>query len=135
MKSHEFIKLTETSTVDGEVQDPGSQVWKLTSLSAEAARAKYGQDRVRVKSGGLRSGGDMVEVLVSLGGVKEDQTATNMKILNKEYTGRSLYSVERDIWDSVDNMFNSPDAEFPLDTDGLPLGSFRVTVEYIPEQS
>lgn len=59
--------LSETSTVDGQVQDPKSQTWKLTSLSAEAARAKYGSRRVRVRSGGLRTGGDMVEVLVSLG--------------------------------------------------------------------
>lgn len=59
--------VEEASTINGQVQDPGSQVWKLTSMSAEEARAKYGSNRVRVKSGGLRSGGDAVEVLVSLG--------------------------------------------------------------------
>lgn len=74
--------VAETSTVDGQVQDPGSQVWKLTSLSAEAARAKYGSNRVCVKSGGLRSGGDAVEVLVSLGGVSEDQATAKMGLMS-----------------------------------------------------
>ena len=38
--------------------------WKQTSMSAEEAKAEYGEENVKVKVGGLNNGDDMVEVFV-----------------------------------------------------------------------
>lgn len=63
--------MSETSTINGKVQDPSSKVWKQTGLSPAAAIAKYGKANVKVTKGGLRNGSDMVEVNVPLGEAKK----------------------------------------------------------------
>lgn len=54
--------LFESSIING--KDVSNEPrWKQTSMDAEKAKAKYGKENVRVKSGGLRNGADLVEIL------------------------------------------------------------------------
>jgi hypothetical protein len=63
--------LDEASWINGRLQDPKELVWKQTSMSPEAAVAKFGKENVRVSPRALRNGSDMVEVHVPLGPVDE----------------------------------------------------------------
>jgi hypothetical protein len=56
-----------------EVDEATEKRWKQTSMSPDQAIAAYGKDRVRVKKGALRSGDDMVEVLVESIMMTEEQ--------------------------------------------------------------
>jgi hypothetical protein len=57
--------------------------WKQTSMSAEEAKAEYGEENVKVKAGGLNNGDDMVEVFVEE--VTEDDTRVPMTVTGIEY--------------------------------------------------
>ena len=72
-----FKKLNETSTIDGQVQDPKKSVWKQTSMSRAYAVDEFGSENVR--SGGKnRLGQEIIQVRVPLGeqGVEEGTMAS-----------------------------------------------------------
>lgn len=56
-----------------EVDEAPEKRWKQTSMSPDQAIAAYGKENVRIKKGGLRSGDDMVEVLVESVMMTEEQ--------------------------------------------------------------
>jgi hypothetical protein len=61
-----FAKTNESSYVNGKKEDPKSLRWKQTSLSYDAAVAKYGKENVR-KEGKNRAGDETIAVHVPLG--------------------------------------------------------------------
>ena len=56
-----------------------------------------------------------------------------MILHQKDYDGESLYDLSRDIHECFDGDFNPPSMEIPKDEYGFHKGTFRVTVEWIPE--
>ena len=45
-------------------------------------------------------------------------------IMEKVYTGESIVDIERDIYDSIDDL--------PVDEDGFAIGTIKVVVTHIP---
>ena len=58
-----------------------------------------------------------------------------MILHKKDYSGESLSDLERDVNECFDGDFNPPSLEIPKDQYGFHKGTFRVTVEWIPEES
>ena len=56
-----------------------------------------------------------------------------MILHQKDYDGESLYDLSRDIHECFNSDFNPPALEIPQDEYGFHKGTFRVTVEWIPE--
>lgn len=84
--------VAEASTIDGQVQDPKSLVWKQTNMPYEAAVKQFGSKNVRVKRGGLRNGQDFIEVLCPLGeqAVAEAKaTGQRVKVIKGDYSGKT----------------------------------------------
>jgi hypothetical protein len=49
-----------------------------------------------------------------------------MKLMEQTYCGESIVDIEADVMDAIN------DADIP-DEHGIPLGSFKVTIEWVPE--
>lgn len=56
-----------------------------------------------------------------------------MKLFEKEYNGESIVDLHRDVSESVMADYNPIVATIPQDEHGFQLGSFKVTIEWIPE--
>lgn len=56
-----------------------------------------------------------------------------MLIFKKEYDGESLYDLDRDVAEAVDETYNDAIKDIPTDEYGMHLGTFKVTIEWSPE--
>jgi hypothetical protein len=56
-----------------------------------------------------------------------------MFILNKTYSGESIVDLDRDISEMFDEEFDPRIETIPRDEHGFMKGSFKVTVEWVPE--
>jgi hypothetical protein len=54
-------------------------------------------------------------------------------LFQKDYDGESLYDLSRDISESIDETYNPRLVVIPKDEHGFQQGTFRVTIEWIPE--
>lgn len=53
-----------------------------------------------------------------------------MIVFKKTYDGESIYDLERDIAESIDERFNDLMSDLPQDEDGFTKGKFKVTIEW-----
>lgn len=56
-----------------------------------------------------------------------------MIIFKKEYDGESLYDLDRDVAEAVDETHNYSIKDIPKDEHGFQTGTFKVTIEWFPE--
>lgn len=56
-----------------------------------------------------------------------------MILHQKNYDGESLQDLGRDVHECFNGDFNPPALEIPTDEHGFHRGTFKVTVEWIPE--
>lgn len=56
-----------------------------------------------------------------------------MEIFNKVYDGESLCDLSRDVHEAFEEDFNPAIVLVPKDEHGFHLGTFKVTVEWVPE--
>jgi hypothetical protein len=56
-----------------------------------------------------------------------------MIILDKKYDGESIVDLDRDISEMFDEEFDPRIETIPKDKHGFMKGTFKVTVEWIPE--
>lgn len=54
-------------------------------------------------------------------------------IFEKEYSGESLVDIYRDVSEAVDSDFTPEMKEIPADEWGMAKGTFRVLIEWIPD--
>ena len=57
----------------------------------------------------------------------------SMILHKKDYSGESLVDLSRDVEECFNGDFNPPALEIPTDQYGFHKGTFRVTVEWIPD--
>lgn len=55
------------------------------------------------------------------------------ELLNKEYSGEDLNDVSRDVHESFNPDITPAGKDIPVDEYGFAQGTFKVTVEWIPE--
>jgi hypothetical protein len=53
-----------------------------------------------------------------------------MIVFKKTYDGESIYDLERDIAESIDERFNDLMSDLPTDENGFTKGKFKVTIEW-----
>lgn len=56
-----------------------------------------------------------------------------LTVFEKEYDGESLYDLDRDIAEAIDERFNPTVKNIPQDEHGFQLGTFKVTVTWTEE--
>jgi len=56
-----------------------------------------------------------------------------MLIFKKEYDGESLYDLDCDVAEAIDETHNDAIANIPQDEHGFQTGTFKVTIEWLPE--
>ena len=56
-----------------------------------------------------------------------------IKLFEKDYDGESLYDLSRDMHEAFNEDFNPISKTIPSDEYGIHLGTFKVTIEWIPE--
>ena len=56
-----------------------------------------------------------------------------MIVFEKEYDGESLYDLDRDIAESLDEAYNEIVKEIPTDEHGFQLGTFKVQISWSEE--
>jgi hypothetical protein len=54
-------------------------------------------------------------------------------IFRKDYDGESIYDVNRDVCEAFDEDYNPALKDIPKDEHGFQQGTFRVTIEWIPD--
>lgn len=57
-----------------------------------------------------------------------------MILHQKDYDGESLHDLGRDVEECFNVDFNPPAMEIPTDEYGFHKGTFRITIEWIPEE-
>lgn len=57
-----------------------------------------------------------------------------MMIFEKTYDDESLVDLDRDVSEAIIDEFNPAVAQIPQDEHGFKLGSFKVTIEWIPPE-
>lgn len=55
-----------------------------------------------------------------------------MQIFTSEYSGESIVDMPRDVDEALDETFNKRFADIPKDKYGFQKGTFRVIIEWIP---
>lgn len=58
-----------------------------------------------------------------------------MEIFNKHYGGESLYDIDRDVSEALDEEYNSALASIPKDESGFQTGTFRVSIVWVDQHS
>ena len=56
-----------------------------------------------------------------------------MKIFEKDYDGESMIDLERDIWESLSDVYNPVMMSVPSDEHGFLQGTFTVTITWRKE--
>lgn len=57
-----------------------------------------------------------------------------VNVFEKEYDGESLYDLSRDVSEAFDVRYNPVVGSIPTDEHGFQRGTFRVVIEWIPEE-
>lgn len=52
------------------------------------------------------------------------------KLFDKKYDGESIADISRDIYEAMDEKFNPAIKVVPLDNNGIPTGTFAVTIKW-----
>lgn len=58
----------------------------------------------------------------------------NKVIYSKEYDYESLYDLQRDLCEAIDETFNPTMKDLPADEHGFILGTFKVTIEWSDDE-
>lgn len=56
-----------------------------------------------------------------------------MQIFNSEYSGEGIIDVPQDVGEAFDDNLNKTVRAVPKDEYGIHQGTFRVTIEWIPD--
>lgn len=54
-------------------------------------------------------------------------------LLDKTYSAEELCDVGRDVHEAFDERFTPEAKDIPKDAQGFELGTFKVTIEWVPE--
>ena len=57
-----------------------------------------------------------------------------MRVFEKKYDGEEICDIERDMAEAFDAVFNPLVADIPQDKNGIQKGTFKVTIEWQPEE-
>ena len=55
-------------------------------------------------------------------------------IFDKEYSAEELSDLDRDVNEAFDSVYNPLVKDIPSDENNFMLGTFKVTIEWLPEE-
>lgn len=55
-------------------------------------------------------------------------------VLQKLYCGEGIIDIEQDVGEALNSVYNPEMKKVPTDEHGIPLGEFKITIEWIPEE-
>lgn len=56
-----------------------------------------------------------------------------LKVFEQSYCGESIHDCDRDMAEAFDERFNPLVKDIPQDENGFHAGTFKVTIEWLPE--